>query len=87
MRKIILLLRNMFLMLARLGAIVSAIFLPVIKEWEVFIGNKGVDAAEKLDDSDFSVEFNRHFGDGLQAVSDDVKRNSLCGSIENAAQR
>ena len=77
MRKIILLLRNMFLMLARLGAIITAIFIPVIKEWEVFIGNKGVDAADRLDLIYFEIEFTRHFSKGLQAVSDDIESNSL----------
>ena len=77
-RKLILLLRNMFLLLARLGAIVTAIFIPVIKEWEVFIGNKGVDAADRLDYSLIELEFSRHFSKGLQAVSDDITRNSLC---------
>ena len=68
----------MFFLLTRLGAIVSAIFIPVIKEWETFIGNKRVDAADRLDIPWFKIEFSRHFSKGLQAVSDDIGRNSLC---------
>ena len=75
-RKIVLFLRNTFLLLARLGAIVSAIFFPVISQWKMFVGNAGADAADRLDDHLFEVEFNRYFRDGLHAVSDDVGRNS-----------
>ena len=77
-RKILLLLRNMLLILARLGTFVSAIFIPVIKDWEVFIGNKGVDAADQLENPWIDIEFNNYFNKGLQAVSDDIKRNYLC---------
>ena len=59
-RKIVLFLRNTFLLLARLGAIVSAIFFPVISQWKMFVGNAGVDAADRLDNPLFEVEFNVH---------------------------
>ena len=75
-RMIILFFRNMFLMLARLGSIVSAIFIPVISQWVVV--NEGVDAADRLDYHPFEIEFNLYFSKGLQAVSDDIIKNSVC---------
>ena len=74
-RKIVLFLRNTFLLLARLGAIVSAIFFPVISRWDMFVGNAGQDAADRLQNPLFEIEFNRYFRDGLHAVSDDIVMN------------
>ena len=49
--------RNVLFLLARVFAIASAIFIPVIKGWDVFIGNQGVDATSLLDNINFRLEF------------------------------
>ena len=76
-RKLLLFLRNVFFLMARLGVIISALFIPVISQWDFFVANSGLDASTHLDDKDFEFEFSRHFGNGLQSVSDDVGTNLL----------
>ena len=76
-RKLLLFLRNVFFLMARLGVIISALYIPVISKWEFFVANSGLDASTHLDKKVFEFEFSRHFGNGLKFVSDDVGTNSL----------
>merc|ERR1711973_960236 len=40
--------RNVLFLLVRVFAITSAIFIPVIMSWDVFIKNEGIDASSNL---------------------------------------
>ena len=75
-RKILLFFRNVFFLMARLGVIISSLFIPVISQWEFFVANAGVDASTRLDRKQLELEFSHHFADGLKSVSDEVIRNS-----------
>merc|ERR1719494_613056 len=48
-RKLVLMARNFLFLLFAIFAITSAIFIPVIKSWDVFIKYRGVDASDSLD--------------------------------------
>ena len=75
--KIVLFLRNFLFLLARLGATISALFLPVICRWDVFIGNQGVDASSRLSFPPIGLEFGRHFSVSLQQLSDEIVKNTV----------
>ena len=70
--KLVLLLKNVFFLLARQGAIISAIFIPIISQWDMFAQNLGVDAVNFLDLKVFEKEFGDHFSGGLQSLSEEV---------------
>ena len=70
--KLVLLLKNVFFLLARQGAIISAIFIPIISQWDMFAQNVGVDAVNFLDLKVFEKEFGDHFSSGLQSLSDEI---------------
>ena len=71
--------RNMFLLLARMSAIISAVFIPVISKWKICVGvNEGIDAANQLDRMAFEREYSRYFKSSLESVSGDVEWNFLC---------
>ena len=74
--KVVLFLRNFLFMLARLGAIISALFLPVICQWDVFVANEGVDASTRLAFPPIEQEFSKHFIISLQLLSDQVVNNT-----------
>ena len=57
-------------------AIASAIFLPVIKSWDMFIGNQGVDATSLLDNINFRLEFQKYLKDNTVFCSDNFKKYS-----------
>ena len=76
-RKLVLMIRNVLFLLVRVFAIVSAIFIPVIKSCDVFIKNKGIDASSVLGDWRFHLEFQKHFSKGLEKVSADIRMNAL----------
>ena len=75
-RKLVTLLKNLFFLLARVGFIVSAIFIPVISQWSIYVANKGVDASKELDFVPFIIEFNKnYFSNWLQSLSANVEMN------------
>ena len=76
-RKLVLMARNILFLLVRVFAISSAIFIPVIKSWGLFIENQGIDASFVLDDWRFHLDFQNHFFNGLDKVTSDVKNNAL----------
>ena len=67
--------RNVLLLLVRVLAITSAIYIPVIARWGAFVV-QGVDATTLLDDPDFSLEFQKFFSKGLDALTADIRKNS-----------
>ena len=75
-RKGVLLLRNFLFLLVRVLAISSAIFIPVIKHWDPFVGNQGADASSLLDETKFRLEFQKYFRKGLDSVTADIGFNS-----------
>ena len=75
-RKLVLMARNVLFLLVRVLAITSAIFIPVIKEWDMLVGNHGLDASSLLTDSDFFLEFQKYFSNGLDALTADIRKNA-----------
>ena len=76
-RKVVLLTQNLLFFLVRVLTIISAIFIPVISNWGVFVGNQGVDGTSKLASPFFIFEFQKHFSEGLDAVTTQVRWNAL----------
>jgi len=77
-QKLVLMVRNVLFLLVRVLAITSAIFIPVISQWDAFVGNSGEDASTLLDKTDFRLEFQRYFRNGLDALAVDTRKNSQC---------
>ena len=75
-RKFVLFIRNLLFLLVRVLTIVSAIFIPVIIQWSMFVGNHGVDASSRLDDKGFSLEFDKFFSQNLNALTYKIRTNS-----------
>ena len=77
-RKVILMLRNIFLLLVRVFAITSAIFFPVINQWQwsALMGKHGENASSMLDNPSFRLEFQKYFSEGLNALTIDIRRNA-----------
>ena len=76
-RKLVLMVRNVLFLLVRVFAIISAIFIPIIKSWSIFIKNQGIDASSNLGDWRFHLEFQKHFSKGLDTVTVQVRKNAL----------
>ena len=76
-RKLVLMARNVLFLLVRVFAITSAIFIPVIKSWSMFIQNQGIDASSVLDNWKINLEFQKHFSKGLDTVTADIRTNAL----------
>ena len=76
-RKLILMTQYMFFLFVRVLSITSAIFMPVISQWDVFVANHGLDASSLLDAETLRFEFQTYFGRGLSEVTADVRKNSL----------
>ena len=76
-RKLILMARNVLFLFVRVLAIISAIFIPVIKNWSMFIENQGIDGSFALDNWRFHLEFQKHFSEGLDRVTADIRTNAL----------
>ena len=76
-RKLVLMIRNVLFLLVRVFAITSAIFIPVIKSWSMFIQNQGIDASSVLDNWKINLEFQKHFSKGLDTVTADIRTNFL----------
>ena len=68
--------RNGLFLLVRVFAITSAIFIPVIKSWDVFIKNQGIDGSDSLDYRTYSVEFQKYFSKSLNSLTVDIRRNA-----------
>merc|ERR1719209_1121226 len=75
-RKVILLVQNLLFLLVRVLTITSAIFIPVVNHWMLFVGNHGADASTKLDNPLFGVEFQKYFSKGIDAVTVDARKNA-----------
>merc|ERR1719341_1261381 len=75
-RKLVLMARNVLFLLVRVLAITSAIFIPVISQWDAFVGTSGVDASSLLDDREFNTEFQIYFSKGLDTVTAKTRKNS-----------
>ena len=75
-RKLVLMARNVLFLLVRVLAFTSAIFIPVIIQWDAFVANQGVDASSKLDYPDFRIEFQSYFSKSLDALTADTRKNS-----------
>jgi len=74
-RKSVLVICYVLFLLVRVLAIVSAIFIPVIKEAGVFVANEGIDASDWFDDQDFRLEFQHFFRKALDAITTDIRKN------------
>merc|ERR1719494_1240792 len=75
-RKLVLMARNVLFLLVRVFAITSAIFIPVIKSWDVFIKNQGVDASDALDYRPLSAEFQKYFSKSLDLLTVEIRENA-----------
>ena len=75
-RRLVLMLRNLLLLLVRVSAITSAIFIPVIKSWDVFIKNQGIDASFSLERKTLSIEFQKYFSKSLDSLTDEIRKNA-----------
>jgi len=75
-RKLVLMARNVLFLLVRVLAITSAIFIPVIKQWDTFVGNYGMDATSWLSDANHRIEFQQYFNRGLDALTADTRKNA-----------
>ena len=69
--------RNILFLLVRVLAITSAIFIPVIRSWDTFIKSEGIDASSNLKYWRFQLEFQKHFSEGLDRVTADIRINVL----------
>ena len=69
--------RNVLFLLVRVFAITSAIFIPVIVSWSMFIRNEGILASSVLGNWRFHLEFQKNFSKGLDRVTDDIRKNAL----------
>ena len=76
-RKLVLMARNVLFLLARVFAITTAIFIPVIKSWDLFIQNQGIDASSVLSFWGFHIEFQKDFSKGLDNLTADIRMNAL----------
>ena len=76
-RKLILMARNVLFLFVRVLAIISAIFIPVIKNWSMFIENQGIDGSFALDNWRFHLEFQKHFIKGLDTVTGEIRTNMI----------
>jgi len=68
--------RNVLFLLVRVLAITSAIFIPVISQWDAFVGNCGVDASSELDNLIFRLEFQKNFSKSLISLTADTRKNA-----------
>merc|ERR1712147_402056 len=75
-RKLVLIARNVLFLLVRVFAITSAIFIPVIKKWDVFIKNQGIDASTSLGDPSYRIEFLKFFSKSLESLTIEIRQNS-----------
>ena len=57
-------LRNIFFLIARVGIITSALFIPVISQWSLFVQNHGIGGSTLLEKPSFFKDFN----DNLRTV-------------------
>ena len=76
-RKLVLMARNVLFFLVRVLAITSAIFMPVIKNWDVFIKNRGIDASSNLGDWRFHLKSQEYFSKELDKVTGEIRMNAL----------
>ena len=76
-RKLVLMARNVLFLLVRVFAITSAIFIPVLKRWDVFIKKEGIVASSDLGRWNFQLEFHNHFSKGLDDVAGEIRTNAL----------
>ena len=67
--------RNVLFLLVRVLAITSAIFIPVISQWGVFVGNYGVYASSFHNKNSF-IEFQQYFRKGLDILTAETRKNS-----------
>ena len=76
-RKLVLMICNVLFLLVRVSTITSAIFIPVIASWDIFIQNEGIVASSDLGNWRFHLEFKKHFSTGLDTVTADIRKNAL----------
>ena len=80
-RKLVLMARNILFLLVRVFVITSAIFIPSIRRWNVFIQNKAIDASLLLSNWRFNREFQKYFSRGLDTVTAEIRTNCLIFGI------
>ena len=68
--------RNVLFLLVRVLAITSSIFIPVISQWDVFVGNQGTDASSLLDNPEHILEFQKYFSKGLAVMTANTRQNA-----------
>ena len=68
--------RNVLFLLVRVFVITSTIFIPVIKSWDVFINNQGIDANTSLEDILYTNEFQKPFRKSLESLTDEIRQNA-----------
>ena len=76
-RKLVLMARNVLFLLVRVLAITSAIFIPVLKNWDMFVENEGIPATSELSNWRFQQEFGKYFSTGLDRVTGEIRMNAL----------
>ena len=69
--------RNVLFLLVRVLAITSAIFIPVLKNWDMFVENEGIPATSELENWRFQYEFEKYFSTGLDRVTGEIRMNAL----------
>ena len=80
-RKLVLMARNVLFLLVRVFVITSAIFIPSIRRWNVFIQNKATDASLLLSTWRLNREFQKYFSRGLDTVTAEIRTNCLIFGI------
>ena len=76
-RKLVLMICNVLFLLVRVSTITSAIFIPVIESWDIFIKKKGIVVSSYLGNWRLHLEFQKHFRTGLDTVTADIRKNAL----------
>lgn len=67
--------KNLFFLLARVGILASALFIPVVSQWSFFVQNHGIDGSSLLEKPSFFKDFNDNFENSLHLVTADIRRN------------
>ena len=74
-QKLCLFLRNVLFLVARVGSITMALFIPVIRQGDIFSANEGIDASEFLGFFILDIDFKKNFSNALNSLSADIRTN------------
>ena len=74
-RKLFLLVRNLLFLLVRVLTITLALFMSIVSQWHVLIGNSGLDASTLIEGFAIGHEFRNNFSQGLELITINIRRN------------